>query len=199
VKKLAIVLLLMCWPLSAAVACPSENNVSRYFPAEAGLVWDYAGEGIEFAEFTRRVEFVQGTRVQMSEYNGATRTMLVFQVAPDTVIKTFSQDEVYDNTNFLQKLPNRSTLVLKAPLVVGAMWEDAKERREILSTTAKIAVPAGSFDSVVVVKITSQMKEKSDTSHRIEYYAANTGLIMREFLGMNDIRMASRLKFFGRK
>ncbi len=194
---LLLSLMLMGQPVAGV--CETPGNLSLYFPLEADHCWAYAGEGIEFAEFTRNVQFKRGNRTQISEYDGGTRKMIIFQVFPESVVKTFSRAEVYENTNFLQEPPNQSVVVLKAPLAVGSAWEDAKERREIVGTTATVSVPAGTFRKVVVVKITPLSKETAGTYHRMEYYAAGTGLILQEFIGQNDFRVVSRLKFFGRE
>ena len=125
--------------------------------------------------------------------------MIILKVSSEAVVKTFSRAEVYEDTNFLQEEPNQSVIVLKNPLKMVNTWEDAKERREIVSTKATVAVPAGTFRNVLVVKITPLSKVTVGTYHRMEYYAAGTGLIMQEFIGQNDFRVVSRLKYFGRE
>lgn len=194
---LLLSLLLMGQPV--AVACEPPVKLSLYFPLDADNCWVYAGEGSEFADFSRSVLFTRRNRTQISEYDGGTRKMIIFKASSESVVKTFSRAEVYEDTNFLQEPSNQSVVVLRSPLAVGIAWEDAKERREIVGTTATVSVPAGTFRNVLVVRITPLSKETAGTYHRMEYYAAGTGLIMQEFIGQNDFRVVSRLKFFGRE
>lgn len=192
-----VLLILMSLPL-VSESKPQED-AGVYFPVGANLVWSYAGEGIEFAEFSRQVEYIQGNRTQMSEYNGATRVMMIFRVTSGTVVKTFSRAEVYDNPNYLREPDNRLSVVLKTPFSVGAAWQDEKDRREIVSIAAKVTVPAGSFENVLAVMITPLAQEAGDQYHQIEYYAPGTGLIMREFIGKDGFRVSSKLKSFGKE
>lgn len=177
----------------------NEQKVGRYFPARAGYVWDFAGEGIEFAAFTKKIEYLQGNRVQLSRWDGGTRLMQIYDITPSAIIRTFSRAEVYNNPILFQEPPNLATVILQAPLTVGATWENAVDRRTIISTTAKVKVPMGEFKSVIVVKITSLVGEIMDNSYTLEYYAADIGLIMQEYFGVNDFKVSSQLKSFNKQ
>ena len=199
-KRFGCLLLLFCLtilsalPASGGAAAPPP--VPAYFPFAENYVWEFAGEGIEFAAFTRRVEFRRGDRVQMSQSNGGTRLMNIYHVTAHRVIQTFSQAEVYDNPPLLDKPANLSVIVLKAPLVVGATWQNAQDRREILSVASTLQLPAGSFDNVLVVKIVSTAKEHQGDGYTLEYYAPNIGLVMQEYYGVNNFKVVSKLKSF---
>jgi len=177
----------------------NEQKVGRYFPVGGGYVWDFAGEGIEFAEFIKKVEYLQGNRVQLSRWDGGTRLMQIYEITPSAIIRTFSRAEVYDNPKYFQEPANQATVILQTPLAVGTTWENAVDRRTIVSTTAKVKVPAGEFKSVIVVKITSLVSEIMDNSYTLEYYAADTGLILQEYFGLNDFKVSSKLKSFNKQ
>lgn len=176
----------------AAVQLP----LTAYFPVGENYVWEFSGEGIEFAAFTRRVEFRRGDRVQMSQWNGGTRLMNIYRVTAHAVTQTFSRAEVYDNPPLFDKPATQSAIVLKAPLAVGAAWQNAQDRREILSVTSALQLPAGAFDNVLVVKIVSTAKDHRDDGYTLEYYAPNIGLVMQEYYGANNFKVVSRLKSF---
>ncbi|MEW6064635.1 MAG: hypothetical protein ACOY3U_13100 [Bacillota bacterium] len=169
------------------------QDVSPYFPAEPQLTWEYEGFGNEYAAFTRKVLYRQGNRVQMSENNGGTVMGLVFDVSAQAVTKTFSVPEFYDERNILNEKANLQEVILKAPLRVGESWQNDGSKREVVSTGERVEVPAGKFEKVVKIKITP-LEDKQD-HEQFEYYAENTGLIMREFIA-GDSRITSKLKSF---
>jgi len=194
-----LLLLLLCLlALPAPGGATARPALPAYFPVGENFTWAFAGEGIEFAEFTRRVEFRRGDRAQLSQWNGGTRLMMIFQVSASAVTQTFSQAEVYDNPQLFDKPANKSTIILKTPLVVGATWQNPLDRREILSITDNLKLPAGSFDNVLVVKIVSTDKQNSDDGYTLEYYAPGTGLVMQEYYGANNFKVVSKLKSFSK-
>ena len=201
-KRIGCLVLLLCLtilpalPASGGAAAPP--TLSAYFPIGENFTWEFAGEGIEFAAFNRRVEFRQADRVQMSQANGGTRMMNIYRVTANAVTQTFSQAEVYDNPPLFDRPANKSTIILKTPLVVGATWQNAQDRREILSVASTLQLPAGGFDNVLVVKIVSTARESKDDGYTLEYYAPNTGLVMQEYYGANNFKVVSKLKSFKR-
>lgn len=198
-KRFGCLLLLLClMALPVPGGATARPALSAYFPVAENYVWEFAGEGIEFAAFTRRLEYRQADRVQMSQWNGGTRLMMIFHVSANAVTQTFSQEEVYDNPQLFDKPANKSTIILKAPLAVGAAWQNALDRREILSVTRKLKLPAGAFDNVLVVKIVSTDKQTLDDGYSLEYYAPNTGLVMQEYYDANNFKVVSKLKSFSK-
>jgi hypothetical protein len=200
-RRICCLALLFCLAiLPAALPGSGEAAVqpplTAYFPVGENYVWEFAGEGIEFAAFTRRVEFRRGDRVQMSQWNGGTRLMNIYRVTAHAVTQTFSQAEIYDNPPLFDNPATQSVIVLKAPLAVGAAWQNAQDRREILSVTSSLQLPAGAFDNVLIVKTVSTAKADTDNGYTLEYYAPNIGLVMQEYYGANNFKVVSRLKSF---
>lgn len=171
------------------------TDVTRYFPTEPNLTWVYAGEGNEFADFTRSVLFRQGNLVQMSEANGGTQLGMIFQTTPEAVILTHSREEWYSNSSLFQEAANQNQIILKAPLEVGASWQNPTDQREVVAVGETVEVPAGSYVNTVKIKVTSTQSQSG--SYWFEYYAPDTGLIFREFFADNN-RISSKLKDFAK-
>jgi hypothetical protein len=191
-------ILLGCQQAPSPVTPPAEDaitNITAYFPIEAKQTWTYQGEGNEYASFTRRVMVQQGNRAQFAEDNGGTKMVMVYQVTPDEVKKTFFVPEFYTDKNMLNEPANQSEVILKAPLKVGAVWQDDKYKREVLGIREKVTVPAGTFENVVKIKVTS-LQGGLQGSQLFEYYAPNTGLILREFTSGENFKVVSKLKSF---
>jgi hypothetical protein len=172
---------------------PVITDMRIYFPTNPASTWSYAGYGNEFAAFTRKVLLKQGDQVQIMEDNGGTRMGQVYQVTAETVIQTYSTEEYYSDKNLLGEKSNRHLILLKAPLKAGAVWQDDRDKHEVLSINETVQVPAGTFSKVIKVKITSL--DSQQEAWQFEYYAPHTGLIMREFMG-KDYAIASKLKVF---
>lgn len=172
---------------------PVITDVRNYFPTEPALTWSYEGTGNEYASFTRRVLYRQENQVQMVEDNGGTRMGLVYKMTTDAITQTLALEEFYSDQNLLHEKSNRNQILLKAPLKAGATWQDSQDKREIISISETVQVPAGSFQNVVKIKITPL--DPQQKHQLLEYYAPHTGLIMREFIA-DDYYVTSKLASF---
>lgn len=194
------IILLGCQKAPTPTNPPAEDvitDVSTYFPIEAKLTWIFEGEGNEYASFTRRVMVQQVNRSQFAEDNGGTKMVMVYQVEPDKVKRTFFEPEFYSDKNMLNEAANQSEIILKGPLKVGSAWQDDKNKREVLGIREKVTVPAGTFENVVKIRITP-LQGESQGSELFEYYAPNTGLILREFISGENFKVISKLKSSGK-
>lgn len=167
------------------------TDVRGYFPAEPMLTWVYEGSGNEYAAFTARAMAREGDRTQFSVNSGGTRLGQVYEVTASAVTLLFSKEEFYSDASLLGEKANRQRVILKAPLQVGAAWESAQERREVVGIRETVQVPAGTYSNVVKIKVTSLAAQAG--GHSFEYYAPNIGLVLSEFVTGQDM-IVSRLK-----
>ena len=173
---------------------PEEPKVTpkvlaEYFPLTVGSVWEYQGEGNEYASFTREVFFASGNRYQTMEDNGGTVMAIIYQVTEDAVTRTYSEGEVYDKINLLDKEANENTIILKSPLESGNKWQTADTTREIVDINATVQTPAGKYDNCIKVSVSSEH------STIYEYYKEGVGLVKREFIS-EGLEVTSSLKSF---
>lgn len=158
-------------------------DLRAYFPAFPGFVYDFDGEGMEFAPFTRSVKFVDDHYVQMHDANG-TVVARVFQCLPDEIRLVRMEPEFYEVLNLIPSVfeeQQEAAVILQSPLVVGSVWEERPERyREITAVHQVMTVPAGTFYDVIEIRITST--ESDLNTYNYEYYAKNIGLIKRVFV-----------------
>jgi hypothetical protein len=129
---------------------PVKGNLSPgdFFPLSVGSIWEYKGEGNEYASFTRGVLFASSDRAQIREDNGGTASAAVFKISPDAVTRIFFMGEAYGKENFMNTEPKEDVAILKAPLQTGTKWEEPNGTREIVDMSAKVDTPAGSFDEL---------------------------------------------------
>lgn len=65
------------------------KSLSDYFPLVEGNVWQYKGEGNEYASFTREVVFVEGDKAQIKDDNGGTVSTAVFITTDNEIVRIF--------------------------------------------------------------------------------------------------------------
>lgn len=159
-------------------APPEEEELSPgdYFPLTVGSTWQYQGEGMEYASFTREVLYAEGNKGQTTENNGGTVSTTVYKITADAVTEVYFEGEDYEPTNKLNSTENISLVLLKAPLKPGTKWTDDRFTREIIDVKASVNTPAGKFDNCIKVKISNNY------STLYEYYKEGIGLVKREFL-----------------
>lgn len=169
----------------------SKLKPGDFFPLAHGYLWEYKGEGNEYASFNRKVLFTKGNLAQIRENNGGTVTASVYKTTPDAITQVFFLAEAYGETNYLNEKQNVNIAILKAPLTVGTKWMESTGSREIMATDATVNTPAGDFTQCIKVKI-------SNTNSTVyEYYKKDIGLVKREFIS-GDSKITSSLRKFSK-
>ncbi len=204
IKYLTILLVLFIGLTACAQVDNPESEESQknlilkaYFPLHQGMEYSYAGEGNEFAPFTRKIMFVEDNYLQFTDNNGGTVVVKIYKYNDKEITEVFSEGEFYEDENLIPDVRNneeKGEIILKAPLEVGKSWSSNDQEREIVSIDQEVKVPAGTFYQVVRVKITYQ--DSNNTGY--EYYAPNIGLIKSEYLG-EGFEIKSELESFNKK
>ena len=168
-------------------------NLKAYFPLQAGIEYSYAGEGIEYASFKRKVMYVEDNYLQLTDNNGGTIVVKIYKFADNEIREVYSQGEFYKEDNIIPDIKNKNEgpIILQTPLKVGHSWKNENEKREIVATNAKVKVPAGTFYQVVKIKISHF--DSNNISYN--YFAPNIGLIKSEYIGEN-FEVISKLESF---
>lgn len=165
------------------------GEVEPYLPLQVGNQWSYSGTGSEYADYTERVLFQDGNRVQLKRENPGTTMALIYEVNPNNIALVYSQEEFYEDRNILSVSDNRQEVILQGPAVVGTTWRAGDRKYEITENNGTVKVPAGTFKHCLKVRSTF---EGSD--HQIiQYYARGVGLVKSEFISGND-RVVSELE-----
>ena len=167
----------MLWMLAfggaSGLAATSKGaaSVKDYFPVKPNTRYVYEGSGNEYAAYDVYVDYAQGAKAQRRVDNGGTVVAQVVEVKDGAAKLVYSRPEAYYRENFLTTKANRGEILLKEPLRAGTKWKlsDGRERR-IVSTSAKVSTPSGSYTAVEVAT-----KSKDGTT--TDYYAKNIGLV----------------------
>lgn len=181
------ILLCGCAKTNLPVPEPNVQKPGDFFPLTKGSIWQYQGEGNEYASFIREIIFTSDNRAQMREDNGGTVSASVFERTENKIVLIYFQGEAYDGTNFLEQKSNENQIILKTPLEVGTKWEYRNGTREIVDINATVETPAGKFEKCIAVRITFP------DSTLFEYYKEGVGMVKREFIS-GDSRVTSILE-----
>lgn len=184
-------------PVPAPAPAPSpvvkEKNIGVYMPMKVGYIWEYQGEGNEYASYTQRVEYEEDKRYQLTRDNGGTVIADIYEIRKDSIVHVYMAGESYDHTNLLKQQNNLEDTVLKLPIEVGNKWISEENSYEIVDTKATVIVPYGTFDDCVVVRRTYK-----DGSEDYMSYKEGVGMLQSEFRS-GDFKVFSRLKDFSSK
>jgi len=164
-------------------------SVADYYPLAVGNQWEYEGVGNEYASYTQKVLYSKGNMYQVMIDNGGTISANIYVLNDESLIRIYSEAEVYDEKNVLDEAGNMEDIIIKAPLEVGTKWERQGNSYEITGTDATVTVPAGTFDNCIVIKAT--YKESGAFSNF--YYCKGVGLVKSEYID-NDFEVLSLLK-----
>jgi hypothetical protein len=170
-----------------------EKDISQYMPMKLGYVWQYEGEGNEYASYTLRVEYQENNRYQLTEDNGGSVIADIYEVRDDSIVHVYRIGESYDHKNLLKQTNNLEEILIKQPIQVGNKWVSEENSYEIIDTKATITVPYGTFKDCLVVKRTYK-----DGSESYLNYKEGIGLVQSEFRS-GDFKVFSRLKNFSSK
>lgn len=166
------------------------KDISAYMPMKVGYIWEYEGEGNEYASYTAKIEFTENNRYQEAKDNGGTVMANIYEVTKDSIVHVYQMGESYEHKNLLKEKDNLEDIILKLPIEVGNKWVGEENSYEIIDTKATITVPYGTFNDCLVVKRTYK-----DGSENYSHYKEGVGLLQTEFRS-GDFKIFSRLKSF---
>jgi hypothetical protein len=169
---------------------PVEQSMLGFYPLKEGNMWEYEGEGMEYASFIQKVLLSSGNRHQIVIDNGGAVVANVIEERKDSIVNTYRSGEVYDNENILNKSSNVNIILLQIPLEKGNFWISEENHYEITDTEADIVVPAGEFKDCIAVKVTF----KDQTSNMVYYYKQGIGMVQSEFRTDVGDLITSKLK-----
>lgn len=169
---------------------PAKENISAYYPLKVGNHWEYKGTGNEYAAYKEDVVFAEGNKYQVMTDNGGTRMAHRYEVSANQIVTTYREGEVYNDKNILAEPSNENIVILKRPITVGTSWTNGNNHYEITQTDATVAVPAGTFNNCVVVKVTNPQEK----TYTLDYYKKGVGLVKTEFVAENGDKIMSELE-----
>lgn len=180
-------------PTAAVTPTPEqkqEESLIGFYPLKEGNMWEYEGEGMEYASFIQKVAFSSKDRYQVTVDNGGTVMANVLEERKDSIVNIYKSGEAHNNENVLNKESNVNIILLQTPLEKGNFWISEENHYEIIDTDVDITVPAGTFEDCIAVRTTF----KDQTSNMIYYYKEGIGMVQSEFRTAAGDLITSKLK-----
>jgi hypothetical protein len=177
-------------PTPTPTPAPEEESLIGFYPLKVGNMWEYEGEGMEYASFIQKVIYSSGNRHQVTIDNGGTVIAVVTEEREDSIVNTYRSGEAYNNENLLGEPGNMNVILLQTPLEKGNFWISEENHYEIVDTEADVVVPAGEFKDCIAVKVTF----KDQTSNITYYYKRGVGMVQSEFRTSVGDLITSKLK-----
>lgn len=182
-------------PTPTPTPVSKDDSLLGFYPLKIGSMWEYEGEGMEYASYIQKVTASSGNKYQVTIDNGGTVIANVIEERRDSVVNTYRSGEAYNNENILDKPSNINIILLQAPLEKGNFWISEDNHYEIVDTEADVTVPAGEFKDCIAVKVTF----KDQTSNMIYYYKKGIGMVQSEFRTDEGDLITSKLKRYDLK
>jgi len=158
----------------SSAAC---DDLTGMLPRIPGAVWEFAGEGNEFAGFRQELKYARDDLVQLEVDNGGAVAGGVYRLEPQRLVRLIHRVDGYEGQSLLGEPPDEERVLLRAPLRAGEAWEQGRERREITAVEVELDLPAGTIAGAVQVRVTYE-----DSSSVVdEYYVSGLGLVARRF------------------
>ena len=164
-------------------------TVETYYPLAVGNQWEYEGVGNEYATYTQKVVYSKDNKYQIMIDNGGTISANIYVINDESLIRTYSEAEVYDEKNVLDEESNMEDIIIKLPLKVGTKWESQGNQCEITDIDATVTVPAGTFENCIIIK---KIYKESGASSNF-YYCKGVGLVKSEYID-DDSEVSSSLR-----
>ena len=168
---------------SEASSGMSESSVSEevsalgvvdYFPMREGYQAVFAGDGNEFAGFTRTYDFIRDDFLTMRTATGGTTTLEVVAITPDRAEVLVTKPETYSHEELTYDMITQTgepvKTLIEGPIEVGHTWDSDGRQREITGIDVPVETTTGSYEALEVT-------EYGEDSERREYYAPDVGLV----------------------
>jgi len=144
-------------------------KVSDYFPSKI-ITKTFSG-GFENEGTKHVVLSVENNQVQILQEDTGTNLIMVYEVTDNQIKMIFSEEEYYSKKKIDKVIPNRNSIIIKAPLEVGNKWEhEFAGFLEITAVDLEVNTPAGKFNALEV----TYSFEDYTTKY---YYAKELGLV----------------------
>ncbi len=149
----------------------TELSIKDYFPFTENTMYEYAGEGNEYATYTVFTDYTTDTRIQTRTNNGGTETVKVIENKNGQLKVLLDRAETYFIEDFTKTKNNNGEVLLKEPIEVGNSWSNGEDiKTSITNLDIDITIPLGTFKAL---EVTTEGKNYTIT----DYYAKDIGLI----------------------
>lgn len=160
----------------------SAYEMKDFFPDTDDKLYEYTGEGVEYAGFNEYTDYSTDTRKQYRRPNEGTTVAEVVELQKDQIVILFHEGEIYYRENLLEKSDKIKEILLQAPFEVGHSWKIPDGRtKTITGLDVAVSTPYGEFDTL---EVTTEFENGLATE--TNYYAPGIGLVKSLYVDKGD-------------
>ena len=153
----------------APVVKDVKLTIKDYLPFKKDTLYEYKGEGNEFAAQSSYLEFIDGNKAQMKIFNSGTNVIKILEYRENELIESFVEGETYYIENKIDTEMKDESIILKEPLVVGTEWKSNGNKKTIKAVDKILDLPYGKLKALEVVTDLGESRKQYD------YYSKNLG------------------------
>ncbi len=152
-----------------------ENHyiITDFFLIDENNLYQYEGEGNEYAEYSVFIDYTDENKVQRRINNGGTVSVEVLEVKDGMLRRVFQQQETYFVENYINQT-NTNEILLMEPIEKGTEWNINDGKRTITAIDVKISTPYDNYKAVEVTTIRDRSESK-------DYYVKGIGHVKSIF------------------
>ncbi len=156
---------------TSAETLPPAAPVSaeNFLPHLPDTLYEYRGEGNEFASYTMTTDYISGNMQQQRINNGGTEIVRVFRAGDGKITELMSKGEIYYRENYLGSAfdPAEEKILLMEPIETGTSWTLADGSVKTITNTAYVLfTPSGTHEAVEVTT-----SDSGGAVTNLDYYA----------------------------
>lgn len=158
---------------SAEESTEAVYTIEDFFPNTDNKLYEYTGEGNEYAGFSEYTVYSNENRKQYLRNNTGTTVAEVVALQEDQIVVLYHEGETYYRENLLEKSDESIEVLLQGPFEVGTSWEAPDNRTK---TITGLEVPVTTeLEEYETLEVTTKWKDSETTN--IDYYAPGIGLV----------------------
>lgn len=162
---------------SSQESTEAEYVIEDFFPNTDNQLYEYAGEGNEFAGFSEYTVYSNDNRKQYMRNNAGTTVAEVAALQEDKIVVLYHEGETYYRENLLDQSDEPVEVLLQGPFEVGTTWDAPDDRTK---TITALAVPVTTeFGEQETLEVTTKWEYSQATT--VDYYAPGIGLVKSVF------------------
>lgn len=154
-----------------------EYAIEDFFPNTDNQLYEYTGEGNEYAGFSEHTVYSNDNRKQYLRSNAGTTVAEVVALQEDKIVVLYHKGETYYRENVLDQSDEVIEVLLQGPFEVGTKWEAPDNRTKTITALAvPVTTEFGEYEALEV-----KTEREDSQAATVDYYAPGIGLVKSVF------------------
>lgn len=167
----------------------SVYTIEDFFPNTDNLLYEYTGEGMEYAGFSEHTVYSADNRKQYYRPNEGTTVAEVLALQEDKLVVLYHEGEKYFRENLLDKSNEPIEILLQGPFEVGTTWDIPEGRtKTITGLEVPVTTELAEYETL---EVTTEWD--NGLAVVVDYYAPEVGLVKSVYTGDEGIEVVTEI------